>query len=92
MSGFLNSAELEEWREKFYVEEERVPRLRERREMWHRCRTDIFFLKHASSILRQSFNPLNGSSMIEQVRLCAVWPTKNWLGSPMKLIQGWKTV
>ena len=35
-SGFLNSAELAEWREKFYVEEERVPRLAEKRESWNK--------------------------------------------------------
>ena len=35
-SGFLNTAELAEWREKFYVEEERVPRLAERRESWNK--------------------------------------------------------
>ena len=35
-SGFLNSAELVEWRENFYVEEERVPRLAERRESWNK--------------------------------------------------------
>ena len=33
-SGFLNSAELREWRDEFYVEEERVPRLTARREAW----------------------------------------------------------
>ena len=27
-----------------------------------------------------------------QVRLCAVWPTENWLGSSMNHIQGWKAV
>ena len=30
--------------------------------------------------------------MMEQVRLCAVWPTENWLGSSINHIQGWKTV
>ena len=30
--------------------------------------------------------------MMEQVRLCAVWPTENWLGSSMNHIQGWTTV
>ena len=30
--------------------------------------------------------------MIEQVRLCAVWPTENWDGSPMNHILGWMTV
>ena len=32
------------------------------------CRPDILFLKHGSSILRQSSNPVFGYSMIEQVR------------------------
>ena len=43
--------------------------------------TDIFFLKHACSILRQSLNPVSGFSMMEPVKLCAVWPMENWLGS-----------
>ena len=29
---------------------------------------------------------------MEQVRLCAVWPMDNWLGSSLKHIQGWTTV
>ena len=29
---------------------------------------------------------------MEQVRLCAVWPTENWLGSSLNQIQGWTTV
>ena len=29
---------------------------------------------------------------MERVRLCAVWPTENWLGSSMNHIQGWMTV
>ena len=36
---------------------------------------DFFFLKHDRGILRQSSNPVCGFSMMEQVRLCAVWPT-----------------
>ena len=40
---------------------------------------DILFLKHVGSILRQSSNPVSGFSMMEQVRLCAVWSTLNWL-------------
>ena len=40
---------------------------------------DILFLKHACSTLRQSC----GFSMMEQVRLRAVWPMENWLASPM---------
>ena len=42
-----------------------------------RCRSDILFLKHDSSIFRQSSNPVCGFSMMEQVRLCCVWPTEN---------------
>ena len=53
---------------------------------------DILFLKHDSSLFRQSSNTVSGFSMMEQVRLCAVWPTENWLGSSMNHIQGWKTV
>ena len=41
---------------------------------------DVLFLKHECSILRQSSNPVCGFAMMEQVRLCAVWPTENWLG------------
>ena len=37
---------------------------------------DILFLKLDSSILRESSNPGCGFSMMEQVRLCAVWPTE----------------
>ena len=48
--------------------------------------------EHESSIFRQSSNPVSGFSMMEQVRLCAVWPTENWLGSSMNHIQGWNTV
>ena len=54
--------------------------------------TEILFLKHDSSIFRQSFNPVHGFSMMEQGRICAVWPTENWLGSSMNHIQGWRTV
>ena len=41
--------------------------------------TDIVSLKHASSIFRQSSNPVSGFSMMEQVRPCAVLLTENWL-------------
>ena len=51
-----------------------------------------FFLKHDSRIIRQSSNTVCGFSMKEQVRLCAVWPTENWLGSSMNHIQDWMTV
>ena len=30
--------------------------------------------------------------MMEQVRLCSVWPMENWLGSPLNQIQDWTTV
>ena len=36
--------------------------------------SDILFLKHDSSIFKQSSNPVCGLSMMEQVRLSAVWP------------------
>ena len=39
--------------------------------------SDILFLKHACSIIRQSSNPACGFSMMEQVRLWVVWPTEN---------------
>ena len=55
-------------------------------------RSDILFLKHGSSILIQSSNPVCGFSMLEQVRLCAVWPTENCLGSSMNHIHGRMTV
>ena len=50
-------------------------------------RPDIVALKHASSIFRQSSNPVCGFSMMEQVRLCAIWPMENWLGSSLNQIQ-----
>ena len=47
----------------------------------------------ASRILEHSSNPaLCGFSMMEQVRLCAVWSMENWLGSSLNQIQGWTTV
>ena len=49
--------------------------------------SDILFLKHACSIIRQSSNPVCGFYMMEQDRLCAVWPRENWLGSSMNHIQ-----
>ena len=30
--------------------------------------------------------------MMEQVRLCAVWPMENWLASSLNQIQGWTTL
>ena len=49
-------------------------------------------LKHESRILGHSSNPVCGFSMMEQVRLRAVWPMENWLASSLNLIQGWTTV
>ena len=40
---------------------------------------DLLFLKHACSIFRQSSNPVLCLSIMEQARLCAVWPTENWV-------------
>ena len=47
---------------------------------------DILFLKHDSSIFRQSSDPVCGFSMMERVSLCAVWPIENWLGSSLNHI------
>ena len=55
-------------------------------------KADILFPKHACSILRQSSNPVCGFSLMEQVRLSAVWPMESWLGSFFNQIQGWITV
>ena len=49
-------------------------------------------LKHESRILGHSSNPVCGFSMMEQVRLCAVLPMENWLGSSLNQIQVWTTV
>ena len=54
--------------------------------------SEFLVLKHASRILGHSSNPVFGFSMMEQVRLCAVWPMENWLGSSLNQIQGWTTV
>ena len=51
--------------------------------------TEFLALKHESRILRHSSNPVCGFSLMEQVRLCAVWPMENWLGSSLNQIQGW---
>ena len=53
---------------------------------------EFLALKHKSRILRHSSNPVCGFSMMEQIRLCAVWPMENWLGSSLNQIQGWTTV
>ena len=49
---------------------------------------DILFLRHASRILRQSSEPVCGFSTTGQVRLCAIWPRENWLGSSRNHVQG----
>ena len=51
-------------------------------------RADILALKHVSSTFRQSANPVCGFFTMEQLMLCAVWPTENWLGSSLNQIQG----
>ena len=44
----------------------------------------------AGKLDSQTFiHPVCGFSMMEQVRLCAVWPMENWLGSSLNQIQGW---
>ena len=51
------------------------------RDVWL-LQAEFLALKHASRILEHSSNPARGFSMMEQVRLCAVWPMENWLGFP----------
>ena len=41
---------------------------------------EFLALKHKSRIFGHSSNPVCGFSMMEQVRLCAVWVRENWLG------------
>ena len=53
---------------------------------------EFLSLKHESRILRHSSNPVCGFSMMDLVRLCAVWPMENKLGSSLNQIQGWITV
>ena len=55
-------------------------------------KTEFLSLKHESRILGHSSNPVCGFSMMDQVRLCAVWPMENLLGSSLNQIQGWTTV
>ena len=45
-------------------------------------------LKHKNRIIGHSFNPACGFSMMDQVTLCAVCLTENWLGSSLNQIQG----
>ena len=49
-------------------------------------------LKHESRILGHSSNHVSGFSMVEQVRLSAVWPMENWLVASLNQIQSWTTV
>ena len=53
--------------------------------------SEFLALNHSSRILRHSSNPVCGFSMMEQVRLCDVWPIENWLGSSLNQIQGWNS-
>ena len=48
-----------------------------------RLTTEFLALKHESMILGHSSNPVFGFSLMEQVRLFAVWPMENWFGSSM---------
>ena len=43
--------------------------------------SEIYSEEHTSIIFRLSSNPVSGFSMMEQVRLCAIWPMETWLGS-----------
>ena len=43
---------------------------------------ELLALKHKSRILGHSSNPVCGFSMIEQVRLCAVWGWRTGLALP----------
>ena len=56
------------------------------------CHPELLALKHTSRILGHSSNPICGFFIMETVRLCAVWPRENWLGSSLNQIQGWTTV
>ena len=49
-------------------------------------RPEFLALKHESRILGQSSNPASDFSILEQVRLCDVWPTENWLGVSLNQI------
>ena len=57
-----------------------------------RREAEFLALKHESMILRHSSNPVCGFSMMKQVKLCAVWPMENLLGSSLNQIQGWPTL
>ena len=49
---------------------------------------EFLALKHNSRILGYSSNPVCGNSMMKHVRVCAVLPMENWLGSSWNQIQG----
>ena len=53
---------------------------------------EVHALEHESRILGHPSNPVCCFSMMKQVRLCAVWPMENWLGSSSNQIQGRTTV
>ena len=49
---------------------------------------ELLALKHKSRIVGNLSDSVCGFSIMEQVRLCAVRPTENWLGSSLNQIQG----
>ena len=57
---------------------------------WERggCESEFLPLKHRSRILGHSSNRVSRFSMMELVRLCAVLPMENWLGSSLNKIRG----
>ena len=57
------------------------------RQQLARLPAEFLALKHESRIIGHSSCLACGFSMMEQVRLCAVWPTENWLGSSLNQIQ-----
>ena len=56
------------------------------------CCSEFLALKHESRIHGHSFNIVCGLSMMQQVRLCAVWSMENWFASSLNQIHGWTTV
>ena len=56
--------------------------------------SDIVVPEHESSIFRSFIQrPVCGFSMMEQVRLCAVWPTENKLGTSKTTYRvGWMSL
>ena len=53
------------------------------------CEIFVYLL---SSCKFNCANPVCGFYIMEQVRLGAVWPMSNWLGSSFNHIQGWMNV